>query len=470
MKKSLLIITIALLTVLSTYSQNIEGKWNGILDINEVQLRVIFNISKNDKGYTATMDSPDQGAKGIPVSHISFNNSKLIIKISNVGINYQGEFNSEKFKGVFKQNGYEIPLTLSKKTAKKKSVKRPQNPIEPYPYYTEEVTFTNPTANISLCGTLSLPKKEGVFPVAILISGSGPQNRDEEIMRHKPFLVIADYLTRNGIAVLRYDDRGVGKSEGVFPKATSADFATDVESAVAYLKARKEINKNKIGLIGHSEGGMIAPMVASKSKDVSFIVLLAGTGMSGKDILLLQQQVIFKAGGMPQSKISKITQSNSEAYELIINSKNDNELKTNLSTIIEKSFKQTNRYIKANEEDKKELLRAHKKNSLAQFLSPWMKYFLKYNPIDDLENVKCPVLALNGGKDLQVPPIENIEAIKQALLKGGNKQVITKIYPELNHLFQECQTGLIKEYAKIEQTFSPVVLKDIKEWIINQPK
>jgi hypothetical protein len=357
-------------------------------------------------------------------------------------------------------------MNLSRNAIEKEVVKRPQEPLKPYIYYSEEVTFQNKSANISLAGTLTLPSKDGNFPVVILISGSGPQNRDEELMGHKPFLVISDYLTKNGIAVLRYDDRGVGQSTGDFKTATSADFATDVQSAVAYLKTRKEINKKKIGLVGHSEGGIIAPMVAAKSKDVSFIVLLAGTGIPGDQLLLLQQELISKASGVSDSDIKKSIEMNTKIFEIVVKSNDTKKLKLDVTNLINDTLK--------NDKNAKipegEMQVDYIKNQVDQMTSPWMQYFIKYNPAIVLEQVKCPVLAINGEKDLQVPPKENLMAIKNALLKGGNKNVKTKEFPNLNHLFQESKSGSPDEYATIEQTFSPVALEEVMNWIKIQTK
>ncbi|NBP70884.1 MAG: alpha/beta hydrolase, partial [Cytophagia bacterium] len=270
---------LTLLVSLTTLAQDINGQWNGLLKVQGTQLRVVFNLKQTENGLSATLDSPDQGAKGIPTTASSFENGVLKIAIANLTVEYEGTLGSDNIiVGTFKQAGVAFPMNLSKEKIEKEKIVRPQEPAKPYPYYTEDVTFENKSAGISLAGTLTLPEKEGVFPVVILISGSGPQNRDEELMGHKPFLVLSDHLTKNGIAVLRYDDRGTALSKGDFKTATSVDFATDVEAAMAYLKTRKEINKKKMGLIGHSEGGLIAPMVASRSKDVSFMVLLAGPG------------------------------------------------------------------------------------------------------------------------------------------------------------------------------------------------
>ena len=269
-------------------------------------MRVVFNIVKTDKGYSSTMDSPDQGAKGIPVTFTNFENSVLKIEISNAKIEYTGTLDKENnFIGNFKQGGQSFPMNLSKEKVEKEKFVRPQEPTKPYPYYSEDVIFENKKDKITLAGTLTLPTKEGNYPVVVLITGSGPQNRDEELLGHKPFLVLADYLTKNGIAVLRFDDRGIGESQGDFKTATSLDFASDVESAVNYLQTRKEINKKKIGLIGHSEGGIIAPMVAAKSKDIDFIVLLAGTGIPGGELMLLQKELIERASGANEADIQK---------------------------------------------------------------------------------------------------------------------------------------------------------------------
>ena len=285
-------------------------------------------------------------------------------------------------------------------------------------------------------------------------------------MGHKPFLVLADHLTKNGIAVLRFDDRGTFESKGEFKTATSADFATDVESAVLYLMTRKEINKKKIGLMGHSEGGIIAPMVAAKSKDVAFIVLLAGTGIPGDQLLLLQQELIGKASGISDEDLQKSKNISKVAFELVTKSVNTETLKTDLTAYLKQVMKSLPDSGKQAGMNTEETVNAQ----VTQLVTPWMEYFIKLNPAAALEKVRCPVLAINGDKDLQVPSKINLEAIKKALEKGGNKKVTTKELPNLNHLFQECTTGLPSEYAKIEQTFSPIALNELTKWIVEQVK
>ena len=464
MKIQLIVFALGVLIANFVFGQEISGSWNGILKVQGLQLRIVFNIDKTQNGYAATMDSPDQGAKGIPVTSTSFENSTLKLTVASARIEYEGVLGSDDLiTGTFKQAGMSFPLNLSKETAKKDAYIRPQEPKRPFPYVEEEVTFENKKVGVSLAGTFTLPKKEGIFPVVVLISGSGPQNRDEEIMGHKPFLVISDYLTRNGIAVLRYDDRGTGASTGNFKTATSLDFAADAEAAVAFLKTRKEINPEKIGLIGHSEGGIIAPMVANNSNSVAFVVLLAGTGIPGDQLLLLQQELIGRASGISETELQKIKAVNQGAFEIVVKSTNSDQLKNDLTNYLKEAMKADSN-IKDTDKD------AMFKLQVEQISNPWMQYFLKYNPAIALEKVKCPVLAINGEKDLQVPPKENLEAIKNALQKGGNNQATFRELPGLNHLFQECKTGTPGEYASIEQTFSPIALTEILKWIQMQTK
>ena len=465
--KNLTLVILTSLFSLTIYGQDITGQWNGALKIQGTQMRLVFNISQTENSLSSTMDSPDQGAKGIPTTTTSFENSILKITIANAKIEYEGTLGQDNIiVGTFKQGGQSFPMNLSKEKIDKEKLVRPQEPIKPFPYYSEDITFENKKVGINLAGTLTLPNKEGVFPVVILISGSGPQNRDEELLGHKPFLVLSDFLTKNGIAVLRYDDRGIAMSKGDFKTATSADFATDVESAIAYLKTRKEINKNKIGLIGHSEGGLIAPMVASKSKEVAFIILLAGTGIQGDSLLLLQKKLIEEASGINKEDIQKGQSSNRKVFDIVNKSTSLEQLNSDLTIYFKQILKDNPNTQKPAEMSDDDFVKLQVK----QIASPWMQYFIKYNPAAALEKVKCPVLAINGEKDLQVPPKENLEAIKKALTKGGNKRVATKELPNLNHLFQECNTGSPDEYATIEQTFSPIALTEILKWLQTQTK
>ena len=458
MRKSVLIL-IAILTSLSINAQNISGKWNGILKVQGVQLRLVFNITQTETSLSSTMDSPDQGAEGIPVTSTNYENSILKLEISNAGIQYEGTLNNENaFVGTFKQGGQSFPLILTKGKTEKDKVLRPQEPIKPYPYYSEEIKFENTENEVVLSGTLTLPKENGKFPAVVLISGSGPQNRDEELLGHKPFLVLADYLTKNGIAVLRFDDRGTAESTGDFKNSTTYDFATDVEYAIKYLQTRKEINNKHIGLIGHSEGGVIAPIVASKNKEVDFIVLMAGSALRGDKLLLLQKYKIEIQMGISKQIVEANQQVFAGAYDIILNT---NLGKTSVSDSLSNYFVST--YGSALPENQKTAL-------VNQLSSPWMIDFIRLDPAVYLEKVRCPILAINGSKDLQVPSKENLQIIENIKKNSKNAKIEIRELENLNHLFQECKTGAISEYRTIEQTISPLALEVISNWILKQIK
>ncbi|WP_111318614.1 alpha/beta hydrolase family protein [Algoriphagus chordae] len=460
--KTLPLLLIACLFSVSSFAQDITGQWNGALKVQTVQLRLVFNVKKTESGYSATMDSPDQGAFGIPVTSTSFENGNLKISITNANINYEGTLGDDNIIiGVFTQAGQSFPMNLSREEIENPLSKRPQEPKKPFPYRSEEVVFENIQGEILLAGTLTLPEQTGSFPAVVLISGSGAQNRDEELMGHKPFLVLSDYLTKNGIAVLRFDDRGTAASTGDFSNATSVDFATDVASAVQYLQARPEIDKSKIGLIGHSEGGIIAPMVAGNSDDIDFIVLLAGTGIRGDKLLLAQQALIGEASGMSPNQLAENDMISKKTFEIMLKDQGEAELKGEITNYMTQVFRNIPAENIPEGMSEEEFVNAQ----VEQLTSPWMQYFIKYDPAPALEKVSCPVLAINGEKDLQVPPKENLEAIKAALEKGGNTNVTTMELPGLNHLFQEAETGAPSEYAEIEQTFSPKAMEVVLEWI-----
>ncbi|WP_187388356.1 alpha/beta hydrolase family protein [Seonamhaeicola marinus] len=342
--------------------------------------------------------------------------------------------------------------------------KRPQNPEPPFNYSSQEVSFVNSkTDSIVLSGTLTLPNNIKKPPVAILISGSGPQNRDEELKGHKPFLVLADFLTKNGIAVLRYDDRGFGKSTGSFKGSTTYDFATDTESAITFLKSRTDIDTNKIGLIGHSEGGLIAPIVASTNKDVAFIVLLAGPGVDGAKVLTSQSKHMGKLMGMAEEFLNENEKLASSIYKIIQTDTDKEVIRTKITNAL-------NGYKEKNPD-----------SPVVNFINPimieqqlkildskWLLELIRIDPKVFLEKTTCPVLAINGSKDCQVLPALNLEGIKTALEKGKNKDITIKELEGLNHLFQTADTGNITEYETIEETFSPIALNLIKDWILER--
>jgi pimeloyl-ACP methyl ester carboxylesterase len=445
---------------------SIEGIWEGKLKVPGIELRIVFKISKNPDGtLTATLDSPDQGATDIPVEEVIFKDNILRLEVKSAGGVFEGKV-SEDFlviEGEWKQSGQTLPLTL-KRVDKAVEILRPQVPKKPYPYIEEELVYENKEAGITLAGTLTLPSGKGPSPVVLLISGSGPQDRNETIYNHRPFLVLADYLTRQGVAVLRVDDRGVGKSNGDFSQATSEDFASDVLAGIEYLKTRKEINPEQIGLIGHSEGGLIAPMVAVKSPDVTFIVLMAGTGLIGEEILYLQGALIYRAMGVSEEDIIKNRQFNEKIFSVLKEEEDSEIAEEKLRQMFLEDWEKMSDVKKEQIGDPEVFLKAQ----LQSLLSPWLKFFLTYDPKPTLSKVKCPVLAINGEKDLQVPPKENLSAIEEALKVGGNQNYTIKELPGLNHLFQTAQTGVPSEYAKIEETISPIALKIIGDWIFEQ--
>jgi pimeloyl-ACP methyl ester carboxylesterase len=449
----------------STLSQNIEGKWQGLLKVQGTELTIVFNISNQEDSLIATMDSPDQGAFGIAVQDVNFADNQLSLLMNMPPIQYEGTLNSAgEIEGVFKQGGLEIPMVLSQNEVKKSSKKRPQEPTEPFPYRSEDIIFENEIDGIKLAGTLTLPSKGDNFGAVVLISGSGPQDRNESLVGHKPFLVLSDYLTRQGIAVLRYDDRGTAESEGDFSAATSVELKRDVAAAVNYLRSRNEIDPDHIGLIGHSEGGTIAPMLAAESKDIAFIVLMAGTGIKGDKLLLEQSYLVGKASGMTEKQLKEARAFNRGAFDIVVNPVDEKNIKKELQEYIEKSLADNPALASTSGMEEK----AFVNQLLEQLTSPWMIYFLRYDPAEALRKVECPVLAIVGAKDLQVPSEINLNAIETALEAGGNPDYEIKELPGLNHLFQEAETGAPSEYAVIEQTISPIALEIMGNWIIDQ--
>jgi hypothetical protein len=413
------------------------------------------------------MDSPDQGANGIPVEKVNLEGQEVKISLSNLGISYSGELSADgsKIAGNFQQGAAVIPLELGREAQEKQELKRPQEPTYPLPYQEEEVSYDNPRAEgVTLAGTLTLPEGDGPFPAVILISGSGPQNRNEELLGHKPFLVIADHFTRAGIAVLRFDDRGVAGSTGDFKAATSADFATDVQAGIDFLKTRSDIAADHIGLVGHSEGGLIAPMVAADNSDVDFIILMAGPGVDGTEILLLQQQLLARAEGGSEEVIEKNRKASIKMFKALKKTKDLEQTKKDLIKYVKQELGNLPEAEKAQLGDLDKLA----EQQVATLATPWFRFFLSYYPKLNLKKVSCPVLAINGDKDLQVDATQNIPAIEKALKTGGNKQVSTRILPGLNHLFQHSETGKSSEYGQLEETFAPEALELMTAWIKEQ--
>jgi pimeloyl-ACP methyl ester carboxylesterase len=443
--------------------------WFGKLTFSAgLELRVVLRVTRLASGVHAVLDSPDQSATGIPIDTVSFDGGVLRFTSAKLGASYVGKLDAAGAQAVgeFTQRSVKTPLTLAK-TDKVPERPRPQTPKPPFPYRAEEVAYDNTAAKLRLAGTLLLPEGAGPFPAALLITGSGPQDRDESLMGHKPFLVLADALARRGIAVLRVDDRGVGSSTGSFATATSEDFAGDAAAGVAYLRGRKEIDAHRVGLVGHSEGGLIGPMVAARSKDVAYVVMLAGPGLPGADIILAQQELIARATGeTDEAALKRNRDDGRRLFDLIKREKDPAVLENKARALVEASL------AKATAAEKKQMgdPAVAANAMLEQMLTPWFRYFLTYDPRPALSKVRCPVLALNGEKDLQVPPKDNLPAIASALKAGGNRDVTTREMPGLNHLFQTAKTGAPGEYGAIEETMSPAVLTIIGDWILAHAK
>lgn len=469
MKKALLICLLGLM-ISSTYAQGVVGDWYGNLSVQGTTIPLVFHVSKSGDIYTTLMDSPNQGAKGLATDKTTFSDNQLMVDASKYGIKYTGTFlpDSNKVKGTFSQGGMQLPLVLTAKPmAAAPLVARPQDPVS-FPYKQEQVTFENAKASVKLAGTLTLPANGKLTKVVVLISGSGAQNRNEDMgqLNHRPFLVWSDWLTRNGIAVLRYDDRGVGVSTGNFQTGTTADFADDAEAAVTYLQSRPDMKGVKIGLTGHSEGGLIAPMVTSRNKAVKFVVLLAGPGIPITQLMAKQTADITRMAGASDEIAKMNAATNERVYNVVKDNPNmpKQELEARLTTVLNEEWKKypSNALGKNKLED---II----KSSISTVTTPWFRYFLGMDPTGYLTKTTCPVLALNGTLDMQVNSVANLAGINNSLKKAGNKNHQEVAMPGLNHLFQKAKTGGVSEYGSLEETVNPEVLKKVTDWITALP-
>lgn len=413
MKKAIILFILVLMSLTGLAqvqpTSALIGSWSGKLNAGAISLTLVLHLEQADGYVTVTMDSPDQGAKGLACKKDYLSDDSIAVTV-NIGATYRAKLKDGALNGTFSQSGMSLPLVLTRGVPE---VKRPQRPQPPYPYETEEVSFRNEKDSATLAGTLTYPvgysKQSKRKPVVVLlVSGSGQQNRDEELMNHSPFLVIADYLARQGIATLRYDDRATGASVGGDVKnATTEDFMRDAEAGLDFLRRQKAFSK--VGLLGHSEGGAIAFMLAAR-KRTDFIVSLAGPGVKGDTLLVEQGNRIMQLSGTPVTMTVEQYRQQPEVQQM-----------------------------------------------------RWLQWFIDYDPSADIRKSRCPVFALNGDRDCQVISSQNLTAIRQ-LLPKSEKNLI-KEYPSLNHLFQHCTTGLPTEYSDIEETISPEVLSDIAQWI-----
>jgi pimeloyl-ACP methyl ester carboxylesterase len=470
--KSLILLIFAGITSVSALAQNISGSWKGDLPNGNVKLGVIFNIKQTANTYTCTLDVPDQKAYGIPCSAVLVADS-ITVKVTAIGAMFKGKVSNSNLAGIYSQNNASFPLMLTRQL-------RPQTPVPPFAYKSENVEYDNKDKSIHFGATLTRPQGNGKYPAVIIISGSGPQDRDGTLFGHQLYAVLADHLTKNGIAVLRVDDRGVGQTTigTEAANATTASFAHDVEASLNYLETRTDIDTKHLGLIGHSEGAIIAPMVAARRKDVNFIVLW-GAPIVGGAVISTQQNAdqvrqAFHLDADPKGKeiVDAFTRLHTQELALFNTVNSEQELNTKAMQIF-------NTWKAAQTPEVLKRLMVTDNGLVGQTVTgmygglynqPWFRNFITYNPVTDLSKVTCAVLAVSGAKDTQVNAPENLKLINEVLTKNHNKSFKTVELPSLNHLLQTAQTGNLAEYEQIEETIAPVALNLMSSWIKAQVK
>ena len=431
------------------------GAWQGQLDAGSTQLRVVFHIEQEADSLTATMDSPDQGATDIPVESVRVKHDTLTLDVPSINGRYVGALAGDKtIEGEWTQAGQSFPLTLTpadESTAEAPA--RPQHPEPPYPYAEEEVRFPNVDDDITLAGTFTAPEGDGPHPAVVLVSGSGPQDRNSELMGHRLFHVLADHLTRQGIAVLRYDERGVGESSGpAFPASTTEAYARDAAAAARFLKERPEVNPERVGLIGLSEGGLVGPMVHAQHESLAFLVLMAGPAVPGRDIIIEQQALMAAAQGAEVSAVDSMRRTQQRMFDAVQSASDSAAVADTLRTLF----------------DAQGVPEAQREAQIERLTTPWFGFFLNYDPQPVLTQLDIPVLALFGSKDLQVPPEQNAEIMRSALEESPSPNATVEVLDGLNHLFQPAETGHPSEYGQIETTMAPEALERVSGWIRGQ--
>lgn len=439
--------------------EGLDGDWDGAIDTKLMgKLRVAFHFATGPHGTIGKFDSIDQQVNDLPVTLIGREGDAVQLEIGFVRASFAGTLDPAKatLAGTWSQLGFSLPLALTRRAegVAQPTLNRPQTPLPPFPYQVETVSFPSKAAGVTLAGTLTLPTGPGPFPAAVLIAGSGPNTRDEPIVGHQIFLVLADHLTRHGIAVLRYDKRGTGQSTGDYDKATTQDFADDAEAALDYLAQRKEVEPHHAGLIGHSEGGLIAPMVAARDKAAAFVVALAGPGVNGADILKEQGRLILAATGMPPDELEADTRRRNQAIDIVRDEKDPAAAAAKLRVALLDTAKTDAKPEEAVQQ------------GIQVINTDWFRFFFNYDPAPAWHALTCPVLALIGSKDLQVPPEQNLPALRAAL--AGNPRVEIDEMPGLNHLFQTASTGSPMEYGRIEETMAPAALDKVADWVRRQ--
>ena len=432
-----------------------EGTWQGAIETGNMRMRLQLHIAHDEKGQLiASIDSLDQGIVGIPASRITEKSGEIKFEMPAFNAEYTGTLTATKNEITGQWSQAENLETLDfRRSEKVLELRRPQNPTKPYPYRAEEVAIAASDGKRTLAGTLTIPPGAGPFPAAVLVGGSGPNDRDETTANHQPFLVLADFLTRNGVAVLRYDKRGIAQSTGVFSDATVNDFAQDAQSALAFLKSRKEVDPKRIGLIGHSEGGILASLVATRSADVTWIVLLATPATTGERTLLRQSELIARVGGLQEEQITRSLEFDRKAYAAVRQEKDSAALQKKLESLVVQSGMGA------------EMPPAALQAQIRLMTSPWFREFLELDPEPLLEKLKCPVLALSGDRDLQVDSTENVPLLRKAYEASGNKDFTVVEIEGVNHLFQRAQSGSPALYGAIEETIAPEVLTSLGNWV-----
>ncbi|MEM9836485.1 MAG: alpha/beta hydrolase [Bacteroidota bacterium] len=458
-----------LLFINGTMAQSITGDWYGTLDAMGTKLPLVLHFEGSDAQLTGSMDSPTQAAFGITMDKVSLTGNQLRFEITMMGASYKGTLSELGLSGDFSQAGFDFPLDFGRTPpAANGEKRRPQEPIT-FAYQREEVTFPGGNEDVVIAGELTLPTTGEIRQAVILVSGSGGQDRNSELgqnINHRPFLVLSDFLTKQGIAVLRYDDRGIFRSTGDFSTATTADLAEDAAAALRYLKSREELQDARFGIVGHSEGGIIGPMVAADHQLADFLVLLAAPGIPSDSLMIIQSQRIQQLMGVPPVVITRNLGPIKACYAFIKEHPNLNqqEMEAGLVDIIAASVDELPVPMQKAITDRQ----AFAKQQVAGMTGHWFRYFLSIEPKVYLERVSVPTLAMNGELDAQVPHTENLEAIAKYIGSNGNEQLTLVPLPELNHLFQTAQTGAPQEYGEIEETFSPTAMRIIAHWIQQQ--
>ena len=433
----------------------LEGTWQGAIETGNMRMRLQLHVTHDDKGeLLASIDSLDQEIQGIPASKVSEKSGEVRFELAAFGAQYLGTLSATKneIAGHWSQNGNDEKLDFLR-SDKIVELRRPQNPAKPYPYKEEEISFATGDGKATLAGTLTLPQGAGPFPAAILIGGSGPVDRDETLAGHKPFLVLADALTKKGIAILRYDKRGIGQSKGDYTEATMQDFAQDAQAALTYMKSRGEIDAKRLGIIGHSEGGILASQLATRSQDMHWLVLLATPATTGENTLLRQSELIARAGGLPEEQITRSLEFDRKAYAAVREEKNAAALEKRLDALVQQSG--------LGEAMPHAALQAQ----IRFMTSPWFRQFLDYDPEPVLEKLHCPVLAMSGDRDLQVDSTENVPLLRKASETSENKDFTVVEVAGVNHLFQTAPSGSPALYGAIEETMAPQVLTAVTSWV-----